>query len=286
MRYLCKRSGGVFVVLRVSETPNGFIKKRKHLRQLSKARAQSVSTEKGLPFFVLDIPSYTKDSDWERIAEKCGRYASRIVAPRSLSLPDFGQLKRFSPAFMPSLLVFNTALKIIGNSGTNPCGICITVTDRNAVHPSRIYKLLPFASVIRVVTSRPEKYAFACQKALDEYGASIVIRSAYEPQDKPEIVICCDGAVTPFMKSAAVFGYKYGMTGGINFYADGIEISEAHSEAVPDSIYPVDFAGAVTELCGSTEYKNSVFSDIVSDCNICDNPLPETCLRCFMQGRL
>jgi len=286
MRYLCKRSGGVFVILRVNEPPKGLIKKRKHLNRLAKAGAQSVKTENGLPFFVLDIPSSASNSEWEKIAEKCGRYASRTVAPRNISLPDCGQLKRFLPSFMPSLLLFNTALKIIEKSGADPCGICITITDRIGIHPSRIHKILPFASAVRVITVCPEKYAFACRNALDEYGASIVIRPSYEPQEKPEIVICCDGAATPLMKSAAVFSHKRGMTGRINFYADGIELAKKHSEFVPENIDPVDFAGAVTELCGSSEYKNSVFSSIITDCNICDNPLPETCLRCFMQGRL
>ncbi len=276
----------MFIVLRVTEAPKGFIKRKKHLNLLKKKRPQSVPTEKGLPFFVLDIPSSANNSEWEKIAEKCGRYASRTVAPRSISLPDCGQLKRFSPSFMPSLLMFNTALETIKKSDADPCGICITVTDRNAVHPSRIHKILPFASAVRVITVHPEKYAFACKNAMDKYGASIIIRPSYEPQEKPEIVMCCDGAVTPLMKSAAVFCHKRNMAGRINFYADGIELTEKHSEYIPANIDHIDFAGAVTELCGSSEYKNSVFSNVVADCNICDNPLPEHCLRCFIESGL
>lgn len=276
----------MFVILRVNEPPKGYIKKRKFLKNLEKKRMQSISTEKGLPFFMLDIQSDATNSDWEKIAEKCGRYVSRTVAPRDISLPDYGQLKRFSPSFMPSLLLFNTAVEILEKSGAEPCGICVTVTDRNGIHPSRIKRIIPFASVVRVITVCPEKYALACRNALDEYGASIIIRPYYEPQEKPEIVICCDGAVSPLMNNAAVFSFKRNTAGKINFYAFGTELTPRHSECVPKNIDPVDFAGAVTELCGSCEYKNSVFSGIIADCNICDNPMPEICLKCFSEGRL
>lgn len=276
----------MFVILRVNEAPKGCFKKRKHLKKLAKAQAQCISTERGLPFFILDIPSDANDAAWEKIAEKCGRYASRIVAPRSLSLPDCGKLKRFVPSFTPSVLIFNTALNTIEKTGADPCEICITLTDRNALQPSRIHKLLPFASTVRVITAHPEKYASACKNALDEYGASIIIRSAYEPCSKQDIVICCDGSITPMMQSAAVFGYKHGMTGKINFFGSGVELNDAHKTVLPPDIDPVDFAGAVTELCGSSEYKSAVFSSIISDCNICDEPLPEKCLKCAIDKRL
>lgn len=276
----------MFVVLRVNESPKGIIKKKKQQKQLAKACAQSVATEKGLPFFILDVPACANDASWEKITQKCGRYASRIVAPRNISLPDCGKLKRFVPLFMPSILVFNTALKIIKKADVEPCGISITLTDRNALHPSRVHQLLPFASTVRVITAHPEKYASACKKALDGYGASIIIRSAYEPSTKPDIIICCDGGLSPLMHSAAVFGYKHSMTGKIHFCGSGIELTDSHKKIIPYDIDPVDFAGAVTELCGSSEYKSSVFSDIVSGCNICDKPLPEECLKCYAEGRL
>jgi hypothetical protein len=69
MRYLCKRSDGVFVVLRTNDIPKGIIKKRKHKKLIENSCATSVSTEKGLPFYVLDIPACPTCSQWEKIAE-------------------------------------------------------------------------------------------------------------------------------------------------------------------------------------------------------------------------
>lgn len=276
----------MFVVLRVNDTPKSFLKKKKCLKTLSKEQIQCVPTKRGMPFYCLDIPSKTSEKEWKIIAKKCGRYASRIVAPRNLSLPDFGGLKRFVPSFLPSVLVFNTAIKAIEKAAFDPRELCITLTDRNALHSSNLFKLLPFASTIRVVTTYPEKYASACKSALDEHGASIIIRSSYEPCSKSEIVICSDGVFTPLMHSSAVFGYKHTMTGKINFYGNGIELTDIHAKIIPPNIEQIDFAGAVTELCGSTEYKSAVFSSVITDCAVCDKPSPEKCLKCYLDGRL
>lgn len=276
----------MFIVLRTNEAPKGFLKKLKHKKNLELIQPETVRTQRGLPFFTLDIPELPSDSQWLKISKKCGRYASRIVAPRSVSLPDYGGLKRFVPSYTTSLLNFNTALDIIKNADANPYEISITVTDRNALHHSRIHKLLPFASSVRVITSYPEKYAFACKNALDECGASVILRPSYEQSEKRDIVICCDGGISPHMKPAAVFVYKQCTAGKLRFSGSGVSLTDSHCEIVPDDIDSTDFAGAVTELCGSSEYKNSIFSSLVSSCNICDNPTPETCLKCFAQGRL
>lgn len=276
----------MFVVLRTIEPPKSFLQKRKHKKYIRNTQPETVHTESGLPFFALDIAKNINDSEWLKTAEKCGRYASRIVAPRSLSLPDYGGMKRFLPSYTPSLLNFNTALDVIEKSDIDPYEISITLTDRNAVHPSRIYRLLPFASSVRIITTHPEKYAAACKNALDEYGASVVIRPSYEPSSKKDVVICCDGGISPQMSSATVFAYKQCSIGKLRFTGNGVLLSANHTSAVPDDIDSVDFAGAVTELCGSREYKNSVFSSLISSCNICESPLPEKCIECFTGGRL
>jgi hypothetical protein len=190
------------------------------------------------------------------------------------------------PSYSPSLFNFNTALDIIKKAAADPYETSITVTDRNALHHSRIYKLLPFVSTVRVVTLYPEKYASACKNALDEYGASVILRPSYEPGEKRDIVICCDGGFSPYMKSAAVFAYKQCSEGKLRFSGSGVSVAENHRRIIPDDIDSTDFAGAVTELCGSGEYKNCNFSSLVSNCNICDNPSPEKCLACFAEGKL
>lgn len=275
----------MFVVLRTVKPVKGIFKRRKQRKTINKSEASVCHTERGLPFFILDVLEGNQSSDWEKIAEKCGRYSSRIIAPRNYILPEQGKLKRFVPITMCSVLLFNTAEEIIRKARLSPENISVTVTDRNAVIQSAVNRLLPLASSVRIITSKPERYARACADAFDEYGASLIIRSSYEPTLKPDIVICCDGILSPAMQNAVIFTCKSKVCGKIRFLCSKIELSENHKSIIPDEIDGVDFAGALTELCGSTEYRCSSFSDLKINCSGCENTLPEECLRCSISGK-
>lgn len=276
----------MFVVLKIINPEKGFLKRRKQKKALDNAVLRSCPTEKGLPFYILEVLDGKRGINWKLAADKCGRYSSRIIAPRSLPLPDHARLKRFIPISMNSVLVFNTALKIIEKSKLVPDEICITLTDRNGVHPRDVCKILPYASTVRVVTNHPERYAASCSEAFEEHGASLIIRNAYEPISKPDIVICCDGAVTASMKNAAIFTSKRKNGGKLVFSGSGVCLAPKHAEIISPETDPVDFAGALTELCGSREYKNAVFSQIEATCRKCEDSPPEKCLECCCLGRI
>ncbi len=274
----------MFVVLKTVDPDKKFIQRRKQKKRLDCAQIKSCPTNKGLPFYTLEVLSGKQGIDWNSVAEKCGRYASRIIVSRKLPLPDHPKLRRFVPIFMNSLLVFNTAVKTIKAAELTPEKLSVTVTDRNAVHPSRILRLLPLASTVRIVTTQPERYAAACSEAFDEYGASLIIRSSYEATAKPDIVICCDGIISSTMDSAAIFSAKRRIGGAIRFFGSGTELLPHHAEVLPVDVDAVDFTGALTELCGSSEYKNAVFSHIDINCSFCGNSTPEQCLKCYCSG--
>ena len=275
----------MFVVLRINPMPNGLFVNRKLKKIIENAHLQSVSTENGLPFYLLDIPEKIAPSAWNAVEKKCNRYASRIVAPRTLMLPDCEKIRRFTPSAMHSLLTFNTAAETIKKASVAPEKISITLTDANARHSSCLNALLPLASTLRVITTHPERYAVACEKAFNEHGASVILRSDYEPSAKPDIVICCDGRLSPKAENAAVFCHKNKTCGKLHFKGSGIVLNPHHSEIIPESIDGVDFAGAITELCGSSEYRQSRFSRLESSCSKCKNTRPEDCLLCFSQGK-
>lgn len=283
---ICKRSDGVFVVLRVNSPPKGVFIKSKMKKMVTDACIQTVSTENGLPFYVLDVPEGMNLSMWGTVEKKCGRYASRIVAPRSITLPDSGKIRRFVPCSTPSSLTFNTAVKTLKKANISPEKISITVSDINARQAPELCRILPFASVIKVVTAYPEKYASACEKAFNDYGASVLLRSCYEPSSKHDVIICCDGRLAPSAHNAAVFSCKSRTFGKLHFKGSGADLTANHSKIIPENINPIDFIGAVTELCGSSDYKNACFRDIAVSCEKCTNSSPATCLECFASEKL
>lgn len=274
----------MFVVFNIIKAEKGIIKRRRQKKALHRKRLNICRFENCLPFYVLNVLEERRGIDWNIVAEDCGRCASRIIAPKNIVLPDEKGLRRFSPYSMNSLLIFNTALEIIKKASLTPDGFGITLTDKNALLPSRVCELLPFSSCVRVITAYPERYACACSNALDEFGATLIIRPSYEKSTKPDIVICSDSAVVSSMCGCAIFSFRNNFCGKLNFFGEKIELLPKHKEILPENIDSADFAGAVTELCGCTDYKRAAFSQIGADCGICENQAPEKCLKCFVKG--
>lgn len=272
----------MFVVLRIHNAVENKINRRQR-KIINNSQVCPHSTEKGLPFFTLDVLETKKGIDWQSVSEKCGRYASRIVAPRTICLPDGKELNRFAPRSMIPMLIFNTACGELSKADLLANKISITVTDRNSVMYSQIHRLLPFASQIRVITSKPEKYASACINAMEENGAAIMLRSAYEAVENADIVICCDGVVSPAMQNSVIFAYGKKSCGKLCFSASGLELLPVHRETVPENICPIDFAGALFELCGCFSYCNSCFSQVETSCRKCECRSVSGCLQCVTE---
>ena len=95
----------MFVVLRQNEIQKGCFKKKRQLKQIEKSEVQTVKTDNGLPFYIVDVPIFNGDVLWGGVEEKCGRYASRIVASRAVSLPDSNTVKRYTPTVLPVLVI-------------------------------------------------------------------------------------------------------------------------------------------------------------------------------------
>lgn len=276
----------MFVVLRISEQEKGYFRRRKQVRKNVQSPAVICKNAEGLPYFQVDVINGKKGIIWDGIAAKCGRYSSRIVAPRSVSLPDDIGIKRFSPSSTVSNLVFNTAKNTVALAAPAPDSFCLTVTDRCALFAPRICELLPLCSTVRVITLRPEKYASACEKALSESGATLILRPSYEPPRKPDIVICCDGAVSAAMSDAAIFTFRRKSCGKIRFCGSGITLTDEHCSFLPEGIDPLDFAAALTELCGNREYACSCFESVETSCKKCASPLPENCILCHVRSNI
>ncbi|MBR6785185.1 MAG: hypothetical protein IKM25_02940 [Clostridia bacterium] len=275
----------MFIVLRLIEPEKRYFKRRKQIKSVARLPAVICRETGSLPFCTVDVINGKNGIIWQNIEARCGRYASRIVAPRNIALPDGCNLQRFTPSAIISSLVFNTAKNTVSSAAPAPDSFVMTVTDRNALSVSRVCELLPLCSTVRVITSRPEKYACACEKALNDFGATLILRASYEPTRKPDIVICCDGVVCSSMNKAAVFAYKRRTCGNIRFCGNGINLTEKHKAFLPEGIEPLDFAGALTELCACSEYSDACFAELEISGNVCTDFSAEASVLCHTAGK-
>lgn len=271
----------MFIVLRHNEVEKGYFKKKKQLKKIRNADVQTIKTDNGLPFYTVEIPVLGGNALWDGIEEKCGKYASRIVASRGIMLPDSSRIKRYIPTVLPSEIIFNTALSVLEGANCKPDSFVLTLTDRNGILSRRVCELLPFCSAVRVITCAPEKYAQPAAKALTDYGATLILRQSHSPVSKREIVVCCDGAITSSMSDCAVFSHKKYGGGKLMLCGSEIKLNEKHRSIIPDYINPIDFAGALTELCGCNGYSRSVFTDTAINGTACKAEHLSECIAAF-----
>lgn len=252
----------MFVVLKPIAPGGGFFAGIKLKKEISRRDIKSFRTEQGLPFMVLEAFSGKRGLDWEEICDKCGRYAARMIMPEGIAIPGGCPAERFVPSLMPALLNFNTAAELLGTAALPPDSFSLTLADREGRLSSALPRLLPLSSKIRVITERPEKFTAVCAEIYESCGASVMLRPIYEKASGREAVICCDGCAPGELSGSLVFTFSPAVRGAVSVFGRDILLSDEHAAVIGDSIDPVTFSGALTELCGCREYRNSPFYDI------------------------
>lgn len=272
----------MFVILNPVETVGGYFERRRQAKAFARSEPSVFRSRSGLPFFLLNVPCGKNGIDWETTAAKCGRYASRIIAPRDLTIPDIRGLRRFVPARLPAVLTLNTAVAVLNKASLESDRFSLTLCDRNAYLPAELSRLLPLSATVRVVTNRPERYARACADAFENYGASVLLRQRYEPTAGRDIAVCADGCTSPDMENSAIFLYSKRFASRLCFTCGGLELLPEHRGIIPSGVDPADFAGALSELCGSGEYSKAVCPDIEIGGRDRAEADPAACLRGFI----
>ncbi len=274
----------MFVLLQSVSAEKGFFRRKRTAKKINSSPLETHRTKGGLPFYIARVCYGKHGINWSAVSKKCGRRACKIVAPRNIDIPDSSGFVRYIPKKFGSLLLFNSAVNLLKEAKAEPQKMCITVCDRCGIMADRLNELPPYASLIRIITASPERYAAACYRAYDEFGAVPVIRSTYEPTDKKELIIACDGHFSPLMKSSAIVTGRNISTGKLRIKYSGIALKEDHSALLPENTEAVDFAGALTELCVCSDYiKSSYESAEIRGTDILHSS-PAEAFREYVQG--
>lgn len=252
----------MFVIIKPIDAPEGFFASRKLKKITEEKPADFIRTSDGMPFAVLEVFRGKNGIDWERVSGKCGRYSSRVIVPSGISLPDNIRISAFKPSFFPSRLCLNTALEILDTVKLSPDSFTLSLCDYDGRFVDELHRLIPLCSSVKVITGRIEKYIPVCTEILEKTGASIMLRSSFEKSSKRDAVIFCDGEKDEFSSADIIFSAEKEIRGRTTVIGSDIVLLEEHKSVIGDGIDSVFFASALSELCCSSAYKNSVFEQI------------------------
>ena len=105
-----------------------------------------------------------------------------MLIPENLRLPDDAGLVRFRPTVFQRIILFNTAVSLLSLCEIPPGDTIVSVVDYNMLDTKRLYSLLPYASIVKVITSQSklEAYENFADKLYKETGARITVTDNIE----------------------------------------------------------------------------------------------------------
>ena len=219
----------MFAVLVIDRDAN-FIKRRRLFRT---PQVRDVRVYGGLPFRAVTTALRHSDIDRTAVSQAAGRCAGCMLLPSGIAQgggiaePDLSDYSR--------LLFFNTACDVLREA--LGCGLRgrLCISDRTASAAGRLSLAVPIISDIRIVTDCPKAYKSAAERAMEEFGASVVV--ADEPAQS-DILIDLDspnGSGELTLRSGSIT-------------ASGINLPSAYMRLMPQGTDALKFAAALYEI--------------------------------------
>ncbi len=168
----------MFDVITISEP----IKKAKLFKKRKcKIEALQTAVRGGAPFRLIKVTPGYKGVDWQAVARCAGCGSQSVIS--NISLPPASSLKAFSADTLPLLIMLNTAAKSLSKDEAAKKRRLL-ITDKYAVLPDYIDKIVLGAARIKIVTDFPDKYYSAAVRVMERFGASITVCNQVEKSEK------------------------------------------------------------------------------------------------------
>lgn len=235
----------MFAVLKLLPREKGLRARIRERFEKSEPTVTQIPVKSGAPFFSVEMRIGRDGADWTALAAMLGRCAKRLLIEDGIVLPESGIVKRFVPERLPSILLFNSAVQLMENSGLPPVNCSCTLIDKTGIFCSALHKLIPLAASVRVVTDQIESYEAAAEQIFEAFGASVVICEE-EPTALRDTFV-----LRPFAASGAgtVTVTDKDERHSI-LHGEGIVLPQEYADLLPQNTDPLVFASALYELCG------------------------------------
>ncbi len=254
--------------------------KRKGLRRLFGGRRKPWEEQDilGTPFAVVPLG---KRTNWAKLQKIVGRYASRVVVPPGLKLPNSKIWRAFAGERFEEKLLENTVKSLADGLGLAAERIAVGVADTNAKHQALVEDLLQFFPNVTVYCQERESYQEFSREILEEYGAPLAVTQEPQGLGGCQFILSLEE-----MPQGAQWGglllttKEMGSKGGRAVEKLRPLWPEEMLEKLPEDIDPMNFFGAMLELgrChyalsmqgeqGQIEGEPAVWLDIVEEARL------------------
>lgn len=136
---------------------------------------EQIKTSAHTPYYIIRAQERVEGIPWDEIEKTAGRCKNRLLLQEEISPPSNMGISAFKPSIFPTILLFNTAVKILEQMNSSPSSLSCAIADKQAKAGELLHKLLPFCQSLTVYTENIPKYMALASKLFDEFGASIIV---------------------------------------------------------------------------------------------------------------
>ncbi len=232
-----------------------------------------------IKYFIVRTEPVRGRLDWNKIYKATGREAYQLIIPESVHPPAYGPVAAYDATEYLRRVFYNTVFsflkKLPGSARDNIIGFY----DPEAKAGDIASRLLRYAGVVKVVTEDTSKYELYADRAMERYGAGLIISDFAEALEKCNIIILPYGmSGCSFCPHNSIIFDIEGIC-GYTVAKECIRLPKIYTAEMPNGISEAVFAAALYERARVKEIGNIVSRSLmingkkISIYNILDSPL-------------
>ena len=255
----------MFAVLETEKYKKGLVGYFKRLFDNGEP-VMSYRTVKGaVPFIILKMKETSRGVDWGEVCNSTGVCAQRLLLSKDITIPKGLGVCRFKPTIYRCIPIFNNMVETIRLMNTKKKDINVTVLDKSGALSEKIDELLDYVRHITVLTDCTGEYKTASKRAMNNYGAAIVIND-YETEEISDSIVFADKYDINRMRNCkAVFCAENEAVFQNVIYGMDIEPDADVAEMKPQQIETYDFVAALYEFNNFKRAGNYAFKKMILD---------------------
>lgn len=259
----------MFCAVKIKEDEKGIGAFLKRLFNPEIPKPERINILSAAPFLYLEISKRQCGKDFEKLAEILGPCSRYILPCGDIEIPDNAYVKKYKPVVFPSIMLLNSAEKILKSRRYDKSKYGIALADKNARFCTFAESFVELASVIVVFTDNDYAYSRLAEDIFERYGASLIIRKS------ESLEFNCDFTVLPEENCIIEKrGDSYKKITGATF-----NLPREYEALTPGQTDKLSFASALYELCSVKKLGSLCYS------SFCESETEEKGLNVLTTGR-
>ena len=206
----------------------------------------------GTRFLLIEADRDRKgEPDWQAVRRiACGE-SGRMLLPRGVTPPEDSGIRPFRGDALQRELMVVTARQLLRLAAIPPRFVQAAVYDPSGRFPQLAAALLPFAAEVRAVTRRPGAYEAQRRRAMEDYGAALVIAAETAALDGATLILAPDGmrGIRPRVRGLILSGVAENRTDLVGGYFP--QIPSDCLQTLPEGCDAWDFLSGLYERSGA-----------------------------------